>query len=96
MTTKNKSLPIPAIHSNGSGDRALRLQAKEVYRALQTTLEAMRRSRPHGRDYYTLGESALKEAQDAHGALEAQIQDIANVYRDFAVNIAKVASGKEI
>ena len=72
------------------------MQAKEVYSALQSSLDAMRNARPHGRDYYTLGESALKEAQEAHRALETQIQAIADVYRDFALNIAKVASGKEI
>lgn len=96
MTQTIKPLPIPAIHSNGSGDRALKMQAKEVYRALQKTLDAMRQCRPHGRDYYTLGDTALKEAQDAHATLEAQIQAISSVYSDFAMNISKVAGEKEI
>lgn len=87
MTIKIDPLPIPALHSNGSGTENLTNNAMAVYEGLQTTLDAMRLNRPHGRDYYTMGDSALKEAQTAHNALEAQIQAIADTYKAFILTV---------
>jgi len=87
MTKKNETLPIPALHSNGSGIENLTNNAMAVYKGLKTTLDAMRQNRPHGRDYYPLGETALKEAQDANRALESQIQAIADAYKTYILTI---------
>lgn len=87
MTNKINPLPIPAIHSNGSGVKNLTSNAMAVYEGLETTLAAMRLNRPHGRDYYTISDSALKDAQEAHSALETQIQAIADVYKDFILTV---------
>ena len=91
MKTKLK-LPVPCIHSNGSGERTLREQSKEAYRALQNALDAMRKCRPHGRDYYPLGDNALNEAQEAHRTLYAQVSEVSDAY--FALGMDIMKAGK--
>ena len=94
MTDTMKTLPVPCVHTNGSGATALRDQAKDVYRAAHQLLDAMRQARPHGRDYYPLGANALKDAQDAHAAYEAMVYAVETAYAMLGVNIQRAAKGQ--
>ncbi len=88
-------LPTPCVHSNGTGERGLIEQSRNVYNNLRQALSSMREARPNGRDYYPLGDWAYPKARDAHDTLYKQISDIANAYARLANNIELVARGEE-
>lgn len=96
MPRNTTKLPTPCVHTNGSGEKALTEQSRDVYRAIGLTMDAMRAARPHGRDYYPLEDrDALTKAQAAHAKLYKMIHDISDEYIRLADNIRRVAKGEE-
>lgn len=57
---------VPTIHINGTSGPALLEQATGVLAALRIARDAMQSAAPHGRDYYTQGDDALRLALNAH------------------------------
>lgn len=71
MENETKSVPQPIIHLNGSGAKNLTAQYREASDALHDALAKL--PRPHGRDYYPLGDDAYKKAR---AQFEAQYKAI--------------------
>jgi len=81
------TLPVPTVHSNGTGQAGLVSQLKEARQALRVAVDAMRQAMPHGRDYYPQGDAALGPARDAHLAMIGQVKAIEDAYLELAVAI---------
>ena len=58
----------PTIHLNGTSSQELSRQLEKVYVACNDLIDALSNARPHGRDYYPQGDSALNEATKEHEA----------------------------
>ena len=58
----------PTIHINGTSQEALSRQLEKVYVACTELIDALSEARPHGRDYYPQGDSALTQATKEHQA----------------------------
>jgi hypothetical protein len=91
--TESKALPIPTVHSNGTGAKGLRDQLIAVSRGLRSAMDAMGQAMPHGRDYYPQGDNALSDARKAHQDLIKQVSDIEKKYRVMGIGVSKAARG---
>jgi hypothetical protein len=69
-------LQKPVVHLNGSGRRHLTEAYRTAGDALYTTLDALKTIAPNGRDYYPLGDGALKKAEAEHRARVDAIQRV--------------------
>jgi hypothetical protein len=69
-------MQIPTVHSNGSGEKNLTKQIKDVYVALHDVIDVMRQASPHGRDYYTQEDGAFEKARDEHEARIAKVKSV--------------------
>jgi len=73
------SVVLPIVHLNGSGREALVNQRRDVYHALQQSVEKLRQMAPNGRDYYVqpgLLEQAIAQHERRMATLGALLQEI--------------------
>jgi hypothetical protein len=74
------SIILPIIHLNGSAPGTLLTDNMKALGALREAVEELQRAAPHGRDYYPLGDNAIRRALEGHAerlkALETIIADI--------------------
>ena len=85
MNVERSALTMPRIHMNGTDAEGLIKQQLEVLAATDQLLAALRAASPHGRDYYPLGDTALRQARAEHDTrLKAvrMIADEANAIAD--------------
>lgn len=94
LNNTDNQLPCPSVHNNGTGERGLRMQAKEAYRALGAAVDVMRQAMPHGRDYYTQESGALEAARAAHYKLIGDVKKVQDAYLELSCAIADAAEGK--
>jgi hypothetical protein len=57
---------IPTIHRNGTSKAELTGQIEAALEAVRTAIDAVGMCCPNGRDYYTQGDQALREASNEH------------------------------
>ena len=57
---------LPTIHSNGTKKYVLINALCEAAQALNVAYELLKRTAPHGRDYYPQGDAVLRQAEGAH------------------------------
>jgi hypothetical protein len=60
-----KSLTVPTVHLNGTGETGLVEPLRAAYAAIRDALGALNEAAPHGRDYY-LTTGAYERARDEH------------------------------
>lgn len=80
------SLEYPTIHLNGSCADTLYNDLKEAYQALETAIDKVRQTAPHGRDYY------VKEDQDSFKNARIQYENRMNVLNTIAEDLALIAN----
>lgn len=56
----------PTIHLNGTSREQLHAAYMGAYVCLQQAVEAVRATSPNGRDYYPLGNEAIRDAEHEH------------------------------
>jgi len=67
---------VPCIHLNGTSSEELLRQNTEVARAVQEAMRALSNAAPNGRDFYVLGNDALKKAQAEHRARWDKLESV--------------------
>lgn len=88
-----KKLQLPSIHVNGTSKARLIEDICEASQALDVAYEAMKRTGPNGRDYYTQGPDALASATDQHTARLRLIDAVKQEMDALAVGIERGGHG---
>jgi hypothetical protein len=81
---------LPTIHMNGTSRDSLSEDLCGAYNALREAYDALKRSAPHGRDYYPQGDGALSVAQGQH---RARLLAVQSVMDELAAVGEEIASG---
>jgi len=61
-------MTLPTIHFNGTGADDLLADNRAAYNAIRAAYDALRKTAPHGRDYYPQSEEAIQHAVDEYRA----------------------------
>ena len=72
-------ISAPTIHSNGTSRDELLRNLTDAIAALQTAIQEVGRTCPHGRDYYPQGEDAIREALARH---DRRMRDLRAIQRE--------------
>ena len=72
----------PLVHLNGTGRNGLMEQLHKAHDAGRAFQHALAEMRPHGRDYYPIGQDAYSKARADHDEREAAVE---RVMADLAV-----------
>lgn len=82
-------MKVPTIHLNGTSKKELLDGYRAAYSALGDAIEALRKTAPHGRDYYVQSDDAraLATAIDEHQARLAKLVLIRDEIEAIAVAV---------
>lgn len=68
----------PMVHLNGTSQQALLDAYRDAARAVSRAIDALAATAPNGRDYYPLGDGALREALEEHRARLLKLTAVEN------------------
>jgi hypothetical protein len=71
-----KAIAVPSIHLNGSGKEHLLNEVTEAGSALHAAIDALYAATPNGRDYYTQGPDALRQALAEHTSRLSRLESV--------------------
>jgi hypothetical protein len=66
---KHETIVVPQIHMNGSGGKHLLEGYRAGIDALSEAIETINAITVHGRDYYTISDTAIIEAKAQHAEM---------------------------
>lgn len=69
---------VPTVHLNGTGGETLFQGFFDAWTAIHHAADKLSHAAPHGRDYYTQGDSAYDAARGEHEQRLKRLQDIKN------------------
>lgn len=76
----------PYVHLNGTSKEELLVQLRCARAAIETARDVLQLARPHGRDYYVISDTALKQAEGEHLSrmerLTSVLEEITEIYID--------------
>ena len=78
---------VPTVHLNGTSKSELRDQLSGVTQALDSTLQALMRAAPNGRDYYPQGPDALDAALAEHKGRVQMLRALMNEVVEIATKV---------
>lgn len=70
------TLTLPTIHLNGTSAEALTTSLRNAITALDSALNALAQTAPHGRDYYPQGDGAYPKALREHLDRAHRVHDV--------------------
>tara|TARA_R110001592_G_scaffold31455_1_gene110842 strand:+ start:1353 stop:1652 length:300 start_codon:yes stop_codon:yes gene_type:complete len=78
---------LPLIHLNGSGEKALLRQYKDLFEAVSKAQEAFEVVEFHSRDYYPLGDVQWEKARDERIHVLEQLQLVYKYSSDHLISL---------
>ena len=80
MNKPTKTLLVPAVHLNGTGEKSLLDSIEKAHHAAREAYDALRETAPNGRDYYVYSPEAYDRARteylDRMTAIDSVIQEL--------------------
>jgi hypothetical protein len=77
----------PTIHMNGTSRRALLADLTGAIKAVNAAVDAVKKTCPHGRDYYPQGPNAIKEALRQHCARVSLLEKVIEELTTLAISV---------
>jgi hypothetical protein len=67
---------VPCIHRNGTSRESLLEQLCDARIAVEDAMTALAKAAPNGRDYYPLGNDALRQAEAEHRSRADRLRSV--------------------
>ena len=83
-------MTLPTIHLNGTDATDLLGATLDAYRAISSARDVLRRTAPHGRDYYPQGEHAIHQAGEEYRARVAALETVMAELDAIAAHLVEV------
>ena len=83
-------ITLPTLHLNGSSRESLLQEYITAMDALRRAVEALQKTSPNGRDYYTQGPDALPKALKEHSLRLHRLADTIHELNTIAEHVAGV------
>ena len=80
---------LPLVHMNGSGEKALLRQYKDMFEAVSNALDKMESVEFHSRDYYPLGDLEWEKARAERLHVFEQLQLVYKYSSDHLISLTK-------
>jgi len=83
-------MTLPTVHLNGTGADDLLADNRAAHNAIRAAYDALRKTAPHGRDYYPQGDEAIQHAVDEYRARLAALHGVMQELDQIAMHLMGV------